>query len=147
VGFDNASEKGELQSNKTPSFTVASIPMAYRESYLKCLNQNSGRLWTVRSPYQINQQEQGGTVFEVGNCVVRIGEIRVAGHASPRALLVAIEMPYEADDGSWNTDDEDAIKAIIKEILTTLGFESGKEAWGFGSEDTIVRAWCEILKT
>ena len=162
VGFEAAPDQREPQQQRDapadparprvpgPAFSFAQVPLPSKEAYLKALNQDTGRLWLVRSIYQVAQQgDHGGSAFEAGggSFVARVGEVRMVGQM-PRALVLAVEVPLDKPvDGGWGAEDEEACRLLPREVLERVGFESAREAWGFGGEEAVVRAWCDILKT
>jgi hypothetical protein len=124
---------------------ITAIPVNQKDSYYTLLATKLSLLWVPRSVVSISN----GVAYEVGDSIVRIGELRAAGSGQGvRAVLVSIQVPSdEAADGVMEKDDEAAVKSLIKEIWHRFGIEGAKEAWGFGGEAGEIRAWCEILKT
>jgi hypothetical protein len=145
----NGSAAARLRVPRT-AFRVAQVPLPSKESYLKALNQDTGRLWLVRTIYQVaSQGDHGGAAFECGggSFVARVGEVRMVGQM-PRALILAVEVPLDKEVGEgWGEEDEEACRLLPREVLERVGFESARESWGFGGEEAVVRAWCDVLKT
>jgi hypothetical protein len=151
VGFEAFPDPRAEGGKRRPAFGVAQVPLVSKDAYLKALNQATGRLWTVRTIHQVAQLgDQGGAAFEGGGggFVVRIGEVRMVGQVS-RALVLTVEVPLDksVDDEAWGEEDEEACRVLPREVVERIGFESVREAWGFGGEDAVVRAWCDVLKT
>ena len=103
--------------------------------------QKMAALWAPRFTATIPK----GVTFEIGDIIVRIGEVRAEGTGQGvRAILVSIQIPSDAD---MSAEDEAVSKGIIMELWKSLGVERAREAWGFGDEPKVVKAWCDILKS
>jgi hypothetical protein len=152
---NNSSKKGGSAANGKPDdetkgsgtndrLSITTIPVAQRDSYNTLLAAKLALLWTPKSVVSVPH----GIAFEVGDSIVRMGELRAAGSGQGvRAVLVSIQVPSgEAPDGVMAKDDETAVRMVISEMWQRFEIEGAKEAWGFGGPADEVRAWCEILK-
>jgi hypothetical protein len=127
--------------NGVESSSISSIPDTHVNDYKTLMAQKMAALWAPRFTATIPK----GVTFEIGDIVVRIGEVRAEGIGQGiRAVLVAIQIPSHAN---MSTEDEAVSKDIIVELWKSLGVDRAKEAWGFGDEPKVVKAWCDILKS
>lgn len=78
-----------------------------------------------------------------------LGELKTGGlNSVVRAVLVAVEIsPIHVVDGNVSNEDKTQLRGEITKICKAIGLEGGKEYWGFGYEASIIKAWCEALKS
>jgi TATA-binding related factor (TRF) of subunit 20 of Mediator complex len=127
--------------NGVESSSVSSISDTHVNDYKTLMAQKMAALWAPRFTATIPK----GSTFEIGDIIVRIGEVRADGTGQGvRAVIVAIQIPSEAD---MSKEDEAVPKDIILELWKSFGIERAKEAWAFGNELKVVKAWCNILKS
>jgi hypothetical protein len=123
--------------------SIATIPVSQKDAYNTLFATKFAALWQPRSVFSITN----GHAFEVGDFTVRLGELRAAGSGSGvRSVIVSIQSPSEGT--ALGEKDCAAIKSMITALWTAFGVgsEGVKETWGFGSEESQIKAWCEILK-
>ena len=144
IGIEPPQESANSKKNDDP-LCISTIPQAQKDSYNTLLATKLSLLWIPRSDVSTSN----GVAYEVGDNIVRLGELRAAGSGQGlRGVLVSIQIPSEeVAGGTMEKDDETTVKTIIKEIWHKFGIEGAKEAWGFGGEAGEIKAWCEILKT
>lgn len=144
-GAANGKSDDEIKGNGLNSgLSITTIPEAQRDSYNTLLAAKLALLWTPKSVVSISN----GITLEIGDSIVRMGELRAAGGGQGvRAILICVQVPSaEAPGGVMGKEDEEVARMFISEIWQRFEVDSSKEAWGFGSPMSEVKAWCETLK-
>jgi TATA-binding related factor (TRF) of subunit 20 of mediator complex len=126
--------------NGPESFIISAIPDKDINDYKTLMAQKMATLWTPRSNAAITH----GVAFKVGDIDVRVGEVKTEGASQGvKAVLVAIQSLLIDN----STEEDDAVsKNILMEVWKQFGVDGAKEIWGFGNEQKIIKAWCEILR-
>jgi len=148
----------------THSSTV-SIPRDQLESLYSLLCSKFQALWTPRATLQVSS----GYAYDLGEFIIRLGELRQAGNPpQPRGVVVAITSKEAADDGAASSSLDEAV-SMRKEALTQEDYETTQaliqDLWlKFGdtqakqftssipSADSLVhdfeevKIWCDLLR-
>ncbi|KAF2674993.1 hypothetical protein BT63DRAFT_449975 [Microthyrium microscopicum] len=131
--------------DKVTSFRLAKIPATRKGDYQNFLSMKNTLIWTPKSHVGI----LNGMTIQQNDYTVRMGEVRAVGtNQGLRSFLIAIEVPSKvAVDGSVGKEEEERVRFEVMSLVKALGTGETKEAWGFGGELDIVRAWCDIMKS
>ena len=119
--------------------TSIAIPPDQTENFLQLIASKLGGLWTPRPPLQVFR----GSVFDLGEFLVRVGELRQAGSQNAlRGLIVIIEEvdlaaqseEYTAKNGSCSAGDANGIginstisRDMLRSIWNSVHIEGAKE--------------------
>jgi hypothetical protein len=138
------------KGNGGGAFDIAYIPAGQKDTYNTLLAAKFPALWVPRSVVAV----ANGIAYEIGDVAIRMGEVRAAGSSAQgvRAVLVSIEVTSleYGPDGPTKEEEETAksiIRSVWKRIADDKQLEAAKEAWGFGTDTSQVKAWCETLKS
>ncbi|KAI9659426.1 MAG: hypothetical protein M1821_001684 [Bathelium mastoideum] len=120
--------------------TFSGIGSNQFESFLQLVTTKLGGLWTLRPPGQV----ASGSVYDIGEFLIRVGELRPAGsQTASRGLIVMIEevespLPEDwkgpSDFGYTDYLDPDSTvgRDMLKEIWNRLHIGGAKEFFGSG---------------
>lgn len=128
---------------------IISIPAGPQtEDFVQLLNAKFGPLWAQRQTLSV----KSGLAFEVGDYMVRVGEV-VQGYAGGGAALgrgVVVEVGYIGVDGEGEDGgDGDDVEGVVQTFWDTLGVKGARECVnvaGMGEGLGCVRQWCEVLR-
>ena len=88
-------------------------------------------------------QVSNGQVFEIGDFLIRIGEVRQGGTQQVRGTICEIEWT-SGDESDWVTGEE-----VIKSFWAALDMKGTREyikVPGTGDEFSNIRQWCGALR-
>jgi hypothetical protein len=141
TSFSNAPAVGD--SLPEQHLFITKVPESSKHSFDAILTTKMALLWTPK----LNLGVSNGWTFRIIDCTIRLGEVRASANQHVRAIVVAIEIQTVSNsDGTVNDEEKDRVQWEIGKVCQDIGIIGAREAWGFGSENDIIKAWCEILK-
>lgn len=127
---------------------MIAVPAGQRDGLRALVESKMAGLWTARARLAV----LGGAVYEAGEFVVRVGELRQVGGAQSavRAVVACVQRGGEGDGMALAEEDTQKQKEAVRTFWKSFGFESAKEYFyiptadddGFGE----IRLWCEVLR-
>jgi len=122
-------------------------------------------LWTPRATLQVSN----GYAYDLGEFIIRLGELRQAGNPpQPRGVVVAITSKEAADDSDASSsldepvsirkeasaqEDYETTQALIQDLWLKFGDNQAKQFTGsVPSADSLVhdfeevKIWCDLLR-
>ncbi|KAK8194584.1 mediator complex, subunit Med20 [Phyllosticta capitalensis] len=140
-----------------PNGTIIAIPPQQMEPYSSLLNLKFGALWM----YRMGSQLTGGTSYTVGDCTVRMGELReIRGQMLTRGTIICIQTAGKSEEDAavksetagQAQQDFEAKQARVREIWSKFDVPNAKEF--ISSRDASkndnpsfdeAQLWCEVL--
>ena len=134
-----SSSGGESTSERANVFSIPAGPQS--EDFIHLVVARMGPLWIPRQVLQVSN----GSVFEIGDFRIRIGEVRQGQGGTQQVRGSICEIEWISGDDSEGVTGEDVIKSFwtaleirgAREYTTVVGIDDG-----FGN----VRQWCEALR-
>jgi hypothetical protein len=124
-------------------FHIFRVPESSKEATNLILNTKMAPTWVPK----INLGVVNGVTFRIFDCIIRLGEVRSSPNTSVRAIVIAIEVvSVIGADAKVDSEEKERVQWEVGKVRSDIGINSQREAWGYGDEDDIVKAWCEILK-